>query len=258
MAGSGAAVHDGDSAGEQTPGRTAYDVATPPTPPRSRIRWVPRAWLVLRGLPKTVLFNFRYLPFRQAVKLPILVSHRVAICDFGGRVTIKGPVRPASVLLGFGNVGAYDYRRARSVWQVQGEVIFEPPVRIGHGFKLSIIGEATFGAGFVSSAECRVVCRDRITFGRGAAVGWEVMFIDSDFHFLSTDGAADFPPRDAPIIIGDHVWLGARAIVVKGSQLADGVVVGAGAVVSGSVPEAALVAGNPARVIREGVRWSWD
>jgi acetyltransferase-like isoleucine patch superfamily enzyme len=244
---------------EQLDDQVADELATPPTPPRSRLRLIPRAWLVLRGLPKTLLFNFRYLPFRQAVKLPILVSHRVAICDFSGKVTLKGPARTASVLLGFGNVGLYDYRRARSAWQVAGEVIFEPPVRIGHGFGLSVVGQLTLGAGFVSSAECRICCFERITFGRGAAVSWETLIVDNDFHYFSKDGAQDFPPRRAPIVIGDHVWIGARSMVLKGVELADGTVVAAGSIVSGSVTEPnALVGGNPARVVRSGVRWSWD
>jgi acetyltransferase-like isoleucine patch superfamily enzyme len=236
----------------------AAEFATPSTPPRSRLRLVARAWLVLRGLPKTLLFNFRFLPLRQAVRLPILVSHRVAICDFSGKVTLRGPARTGCVLLGFGNVGVYDYRRARSVWQVAGEVTFEPPVRLGHGFKLSVAGKLEFGAGFTAPAECRISCFDRITFGRGIAVSWECLIMDNDFHFISTDGAAEFPPREAPIVIGDHVWICARATVLKGVELADGVVVAAGAIVPASVTEPnVLVGGNPARVIRHGVRWSY-
>jgi acetyltransferase-like isoleucine patch superfamily enzyme len=245
-------------ASEELRDSSAAEFATPSTPPRSRLRLVARAWLVLLGLPKTLLFNFRYLPLRQAMRLPILVSHRVALCDFSGTVTIKGAPRTASVLLGFGNVGVYDYRRARSVWQVVGDVIFEPPVRLGHGFKLSVAGELTFGAGFTAPAECRISCFKRVTFGRGVAVSWEALLMDNDFHFISTDGSSDFPPREAPITIGDHVWICARSTVLKGVELADGVVVAAGAIVPGSVTEPnALVGGNPARVIRRGVRWSY-
>ena len=114
---------------------------------------IARAWLVLLGLPKTILFNFRYLPLHQAVRLPILVSHRVALLDLRGRVRLGGPVRTGMVLLGFGSVGAFDYRRSRSVWQVDGEVVFDGPARLGNGFKLSVAGTVTFGSGFVLSAE---------------------------------------------------------------------------------------------------------
>ncbi len=209
------------------------------------------------GLPKTIAFNLRYLPLAQAVRLPVLVSHRMAIFNFGGNVTVRGPARPGSVLLGFGANGAFDFRRSRSVWQVAGEVVFDGPARLGNGFKLSIArgGRVAFGADFVLSAESQIVCRDSITFGRGCLVSWDVLILDSDFHrVIDADGAGS--NVQAPIVLGDRVWVGARASVLKGVTLGDDVVVAAGSIVAGSEPRSnVLLAGNPARVVRAGVRW---
>jgi acetyltransferase-like isoleucine patch superfamily enzyme len=230
-------------------------VAAPGGRPRARWRWALRALLVVRGLPKTVLFNFRYLPLRQAIRLPILVSHRVALLDFRGRVTLAGPVRPAMVLLGHGAVGAFDYRRSRSVWQVDGHVVFEGPARLGNGFKLSVAGELTIGAGFVLSAESQIVCQERITFGEGCLVSWDVLVIDTDFHEISHEGS-EWGAVQEPISLGRRVWLGTRATVLRGSTLGDDVVVAAGAVVARPEPaDNVVLAGNPARVVRSGVRW---
>ncbi len=238
------------------PGMQKLISAPAGTAPRSRLRRLARAWLVLLGLPKTVLFNFRYLPIRQAVRLPILVSHRVAICDFGGTVTMLGPARTASVLLGFGNNGGFDYRRSRSVWQLAGEVVFEGPARLGHGFKLSVAGSVNFGPGFVLSAESQIICRELISFGRDCLVSWEVMILDSDFHPIMSE-EREVSPQHGPIVLGDRVWIGARSSVLKGVHLGDDVVVAAGAVVTRSEPGAnLLIGGNPARVLRTGVRWS--
>lgn len=55
----------------------------------------------------------------------------------------------------------------------------------------------------------------------------------------------------APIVIEENVWIGTRAIILKGVHIGSGAVVGAGAVVTHDVPSAALVAGVPAKVIRE-------
>jgi acetyltransferase-like isoleucine patch superfamily enzyme len=228
--------------------------------PRSRaspLRWIARAWLVLLGIPKTVAFNLRYLPMRQAVRLPILVSHRVAILDFRGRVTVSGPLRTGMVLLGFGSVGAFDYRRSRSVWQVDGEVVFDGPVRLGNGFKLSVAGRVRFGAGFVLSAESQIVCQEEIVFGPGCLVSWDVLIIDSDFHEIRLDDEGHGARVRAPVVFGERVWVGARASVLKGVALADGVVVAAGAVVARSETSSdVLIGGNPARILRHGVRWS--
>lgn len=53
-----------------------------------------------------------------------------------------------------------------------------------------------------------------------------------------------------PIVLGDYVWLGRNVLVAPGSQIGEGAIVAMGAVVSGQVPPLAIVAGNPARVVR--------
>ena len=59
-----------------------------------------------------------------------------------------------------------------------------------------------------------------------------------------------------PVHIGDHVWIGARAVVLKGVTIGDGAIVAAGAVVVDNVPPRALAAGVPARVVREEIEWA--
>jgi acetyltransferase-like isoleucine patch superfamily enzyme len=58
-------------------------------------------------------------------------------------------------------------------------------------------------------------------------------------------------PRARPVVIGSDVWIGARAIVLSGVTLGDGAIVGAGAVVTKSVPPYAIVVGVPARQVGE-------
>jgi acetyltransferase-like isoleucine patch superfamily enzyme len=216
-----------------------------------------RILLVMLGLPKTVYFNLRCLPLRQAIRLPILVSHNVALFDLGGTVTLTGPIRPGMILLGFGAVGAFDYRRSRSVWQNGGEVVFEGPARLGHGFKLSSAGVVTFGPEFVLSAESQIVCRESVSFGRGCLVSWDVLIIDTDFHPLVVDGERTVP--NAPIVLGDHAWVGARSSILKGVQLGDDVIVASGAVVTRSQLESnVILGGNPAQVIRDDAHWSHE
>jgi acetyltransferase-like isoleucine patch superfamily enzyme len=221
-----------------------------------RLRALLRALLVLRGLPKTIAFNLRYLPLRQALRLPILVSHRVALLDLSGSVTITAPVRPGMILLGFGMVGTYDFRRARSVWQNAGEVVFCGPARLGNGFKLSSQGRVTFGADFVLTAESKISCREAITFGDGCLVSWEVMILDSDFHEITTSDG-EVAKLQAPIVLGDRVWLGTRSTVLKGVTLGDDVIVAAGSLVTRSEPsDGVILGGHPAEVLRAGVRWT--
>lgn len=248
-----------DSRADGAPGRRPQPLIAAPgeTEARSPLRWLARMALVLRGLPKSVAFNFRYLPLSQAVRLPVLVSHRMSIFNFGGTVELTCPARPGTVLLGFGANGAFDFRRSRSVWQNAGAVVFEGPARLGNGFKLSVASSGTvrFGSEFVLSAESQIVCRDRITFGHGCLISWDVLMLDGDFHpLIGEDGTAS--EIQAPIALGDRVWIGARSSILKGVTLGDDTVVAAGSIVTKSQDAGGvLLGGNPARVIRESVRW---
>lgn len=223
--------------------------------------WFRRCLLLIRGLPKTLYFNFRFLPFRQAIRLPLLVSPRVALYDLRGKLTVHGPIRPGMILIGIGEVGAFDFRRSRAVWQVAGQVVFEGPARVGNGFKLSVAetGTVTFGSGFTGIAESQVICRDSITFGPGVGIGWDVLITDTDFHVLLPAEGAPGPP-DAPVVIGDRSWIGSRVTIMKGVGLPNDTIVAAGSVVPRSVEEPnTVVAGNPAKTVRTGVQgWRYS
>lgn len=93
-------------------------------------------------------------------------------------------------------------------------------------------------------------------------IGNDCMFSLS-VYVRNTDSHHIFNKRDGRRInytkniqIGDHVWVGQNAILLGGVQIDSGSIVGAGAVTSGHFPENAVIAGNPARVIRENVVWS--
>lgn len=107
----------------------------------------------------------------------------------------------------------------------------------------------TIGDGTFVNHRTELVAHSRVTIGRHCLLAWDVLVLDSDSH--SVDGA----PHTAPVAIGDRVWIGARATVLKGVTVGDGAVVAAGSVVTKDVPPRALVAGNPARVVREDVDW---
>nr|WP_256676296.1 acyltransferase [Pseudomonas sp. CM27] len=58
-----------------------------------------------------------------------------------------------------------------------------------------------------------------------------------------------------PVIIGNHVWIGARAAILGGTSIGDGSIIGFGSIVKGVFPNNCIVAGTPARLIRKDVAW---
>jgi acetyltransferase-like isoleucine patch superfamily enzyme len=117
-------------------------------------------------------------------------------------------------------------------------------------FHLGVAEGATLrlGSGFLNNGSL-LVCTTEVTIGEMCLFGEQVIIRDDDSHGL------DHRPRRAPITIGDRVWVGMRAMILKGVTIGDGAVIAAGAVVTKDVPAGALVGGVPARVIRKDVNW---
>lgn len=89
--------------------------------------------------------------------------------------------------------------------------------------------------------------RHPIRIGRDVSIGPEAAILTLGHDPRSPH----FADRGGSVTIGDHVWIGFRAIVLPGVTVGEGAVVGAGAVVSRDVPPFTIVAGNPARPIGE-------
>jgi acetyltransferase-like isoleucine patch superfamily enzyme len=92
-----------------------------------------------------------------------------------------------------------------------------------------------------------LVASDEIVVGDNVRLADFATVYDAHHHDL--DVAT--PARSAPVHIGSEVWIGRNALILPGVQIGEGAVVAAGAIVSHDVPPRTLVAGVPARPIRE-------
>jgi acetyltransferase-like isoleucine patch superfamily enzyme len=97
----------------------------------------------------------------------------------------------------------------------------------------------------------------RIAIGDGCLFADQVEISVSDMHSIIDAGtkARINPAKD--IIMGNRVWVGNRSMIMKGVTLADGAIVGAMSVVTRNVPSNCVVAGNPAKVVRENATWDF-
>ncbi len=102
--------------------------------------------------------------------------------------------------------------------------------------------------GFINS-DCKIRCHESITIGDHCAISHDFTIMDSDAHKIN--GVKSIKP----IVIGNHVWIGTRVTVLKGVNVGDGAIIAAGAVVTKDVPANTMVAGVPAKVIKENVHW---
>lgn len=118
----------------------------------------------------------------------------------------------------------------------------------------------------------KIICRSNIEFGNNIFVAWGVYFYDHDSHSMDfrlrqkdilqqledhRNGDPFIKNKDwsvvntAPIKIGDNAWIGMNSIILKGVTIGTGGIVGAGSVVTKDVDPWTVVAGNPAKLIRQ-------
>jgi acetyltransferase-like isoleucine patch superfamily enzyme len=88
----------------------------------------------------------------------------------------------------------------------------------------------------------------RIIIGKDCLIGPGTFVTASDYSLDPEQTIKSQITRERDIVIGDDVWIGAACIITAGVEIGDGAVIGAGSVVRRSVPAAAIVAGNPARL----------
>ncbi len=108
----------------------------------------------------------------------------------------------------------------------------------------------SLGSGFLNN-NSKINCFNEITIGEDVKISEDVIIRDSDNHTVIRKGYK----MSAPIHIGNHVWVGVRAIILKGVTIGDGAIIAAGSVVTRDVPANTLVGGVPAKIIKDNISW---
>ena len=123
---------------------------------------------------------------------------------------------------------------------------------IGHGSKIRVHeGEVSIGAKTVMGQECTISAYQHVSIGRECIVADRVMLIDFDHGVVEVDRPIRLQgiyKRD--VRVGNNVWMGYGACVLRGVTIGDNSIVGTSAVVTKEVPANAVVGGIPARVLR--------
>ncbi|MDD2266018.1 acyltransferase [Sulfuricurvum sp.] len=206
------------------------------------------------GIPKSIYFNFRVLPFLQAIRLPIIVSRKTKLQSLSGKVKISTP-KTGMIRIGFGNIEMIDYRYQRTVVFLEGTLTFKGKCKIGLGSKLIVTGELELGENFLISGDGTIICNKKITIGDHSQMAWESIIMDTDHHQIYDENNRCIN-EDKEVSIGNNVWIGARSFILKGSSVKDGCIIGANTTVTKpSDALNAIIAGNPARVVKENITW---
>jgi len=114
------------------------------------------------------------------------------------------------------------------------------------GVRLEVLkgGHLFIGNGTYLNRNTEVIAQQEVRIGRDCMIAWDVVIMDTDQH--GVDGSL---PLAKPVIIGDRVWIGCRALILKGVHIGNHAIIGAGAIVTHDVPPGGIVTG-PAATLR--------
>ena len=135
-----------------------------------------------------------------------------------------------------------------------GRLIIGGEVAVSRGAQVRVFADATIeiGDGTFINLDTTISAKERITIGAHCSISWNVNILDGNFHDLIIREVTW--PKTTPVEIGDNVWIG-TGVTIVGASIGDAAVLGAGSMVSSTVPAKELVTGNPGQVVMEDVSW---
>ena len=210
------------------------------------------------NLIKSIYFNLRYLPFSQAMKLPVLIYRRTDFYKLNGCVEIDAPVKMGMVKIGPHGLGTQNTRNPKTMWEVFGKVVFKGDAVIGRGSRISVgaDGVLTLGNRFRISGDSSIICQKEIYFGEDCLLSWHILIMDTDFHRILKTGNVINDAR--PVKIGSHVWIGCRTTILKGVSIGDSVVVSANSTITKSVKGSNCIIGGHGKgveILKTDIDW---
>lgn len=182
---------------------------------------------------------------------PIWIGSRTVI-DGRERIDV---VEGGSLRIGLGDFGLTTSRDVSLVRvRPTGRFRCEGVVSLQRGIRIVVdSGELVIGHGTNVNGLTKILTADSVRIGSGCTLSWNCQILDHDFHALVVDGVER--PSSAPVVLGDRVWVGTGAIILKGVTIGDDAVVAAGAVVTRDVGPGTVVGGSPARVLGRVDGW---
>lgn len=208
-----------------------------------------------RSLLYSIYFNFRFLPFKQAVHLPILF-YKPCFNELKGKFIIDCE----KVKMGMIQLGALQcslYPNSGIVFENHGGiVVFKGICVIGNASAISVgeNGYLEFGYHFKATAQFRCVAYHHVEFGDKCRFGWDCLVMDTDLHKLVKDGGG-YTKGYGSIKIGNSNWIGTRSFILKNTETSDFCIISGGSRVSGKhMYENKVVIGNSneVKVLKKG------
>ena len=209
------------------------------------------------GILKTLFFNFRYLPFPQAVRLPFILARNVNIrrCKRGFCKFDNCPPHMGLVTIGF-NRDANN--SAPSSICIEGQVIIKGNKKhaFGAGCRIIVKSNAILEVGddFGCTGDTCIIAFKKISIGAHNLWSYGCVVRDNDGHsIIGLDGKIINHPRD--VIFGNNIWMGCNCLILKGAKISSDTIIAAGSRIGKNVGEPNSIISTDGVVLKRDIKW---
>ncbi len=212
-------------------------------------------------LISSIYFNLHYLPFKQAIKLPILL-YKPKLVKTKGKIIIDTPdIKFGMIRFGFWRVTLYP--NSGIIYENNGgTIIFRGDCTIGNNSSISIAksGNITFGENFLATSSFKIASYRNIEFGKKTRIGWDSLIMDTNFHPIMDIKTGKNKKASGPIKIGDYNWFGNKCTIMHSVTTPERCIYGMSSILTrGNISESYCVhAGNPLKVVTRDVMRDYD
>ncbi|WP_294783624.1 hypothetical protein [uncultured Eubacterium sp.] len=210
----------------------------------------------LLDLPKTIWINCKVFEFKQALRLPILISRKVKVAEIHkGVIVVPEKAKTFSVKIGIeGADGVAHDQKGCLVLKRSSKMTFCGKASISRGILIRNTGKITFGKDFYSNCNLSMICAKDILFGNRCVLGWNVHIRDCDGHPIFQNG--ERINLSEKVSVGNHVWIGQDVKILKGTEIPTNSVVAMNSCLTKKFSRTnTIIGGYPAKIIKQDVNW---
>lgn len=198
-----------------------------------------------------IYFNFKMLPFHQAIKLPFDFYYKVRFENLSGDINLPFENLKRGMIK-IGGRGSEMFTRSQTIIDLKGEIIFNGFSELGHGALIRVEkkGVLTFGNNTRIGAFSKIFCENEINFGEELDFSWECQIFDTNFHYIRNVLDGSIEEKTGKVHIGAYNWFGNRVTVMKGCKTPPNLIVASNSLCNkdySNLPLNTVIVGIPAK-----------
>lgn len=198
------------------------------------------------------------LPFKHAIRLPILLTSRTYFYSLSGKIELISFPRFGMIRFGYFGEDTICPSSVKTLLQIDGLMRLSRDVHFGNGLTIRVIKGAVLEIeeNVKLNNLTKIICYDNIKIGGETRFAWECQIMDTSFHYIKNLQNNSIAQLNLPVEIGRHNWIANRVTIMKGVKLPDYTIVGScSLVVKPNTEVETILGGVPAKILKNGVSY---